>query len=55
MQNIKKNKQDQPTLVGLANLENTCFSNSCLQVLNNTHELNNFLVSKNNEKYKKNR
>lgn len=36
-------------LTGLANVGNTCYLNSCMQILSHTYELNNFL---NNKSYK---
>ena len=46
MQNANKihnNKYKDKGLTGLANVGNTCYINSCMQLLSHTYELNNFL------------
>lgn len=41
-------------LTGLANIGNSCYINSCLQVLSHTYELNDFLENANNIRLNKN-
>ena len=36
-------------LTGLANVGNSCYINSCMQLLSHTYELNNFLDTFNNK------
>ena len=42
---MSENTQHEKGLTGLANIGNTCFINTCIQVLSHTHELNTFLDS----------
>lgn len=44
------NKYQDMGLTGLANIGNTCYLNSCMQIISHTYELNDFL---NNKNYKK--
>lgn len=39
------NKYKDKGLTGLANVGNTCYVNSCMQIISHTYELNDFLIS----------
>ena len=47
---MESSKYKTNGITGMENIGNTCFLNSCMQVINHTYELNDFLDS---EKYKK--
>ena len=49
----KFNKYNDMGLTGLANLGNTCFLNSTIQILSHTYEFNDFLENKNYPKVTK--
>lgn len=50
MEDSQYKQYEDKGLTGLANVGNTCYLNSCMQVLSHTYDLNNFL---NTETYKK--
>lgn len=54
MEEIRYNKYSDKGLTGLANVGNSCYINSCMQLLSHTYELNELLSNLNKKDFNKN-